>query len=48
MEKCPLHQRMELPLTGKPSFARDKDKERMGAGADGLVGEWVGKWKKPF
>ena len=34
---------MELPLTGKPSFARVKDRERMGADADGLAGEWEGK-----
>lgn len=34
-----------VAFAGEPSFARDKDRERMGAGADGLVGEWVGKWK---
>lgn len=30
---------MALPLIGKPSFARDEDKERMDVDVDGLMGK---------
>lgn len=35
---------MELALIRKLSFARDEDKERMGADASGLIGKWMRKF----